>query len=236
MTITATQWNSEVSTTAVDKVANWLRYSIIRGELVAGMHVSETMVSKKLNVSATPVREAFRILQAENLLIHNGYSGVSVAAITPKYLHDICEMRKILDFACFDLIVDHITESDLAKLDEIIDELSSLAAAFCAQNIDAMESADYFDTIELGFHAIIARFTGNYEIEAATRNLCKKAHIFRLAILSNAAVSDRLKRTIVELKDIVKALRQKDKAMYESAVTIHYRRSESESQRLVSGG
>ena len=66
-------------TSITEKVVNWLRISIIKGDLVSGTKLTEQKVSKMLNVSTTPVREAFRILEAENLLIHNPYSGVCVA-------------------------------------------------------------------------------------------------------------------------------------------------------------
>ena len=50
------------------KIASILRKAIFSGDIKAGEELSLTDISNKLNVSRTPVREAFQILESENLL------------------------------------------------------------------------------------------------------------------------------------------------------------------------
>ena len=44
-------------TSITEKVANWLRISIIKGDLKSGTKLTEQKVSKLLDVSTTPVRK-----------------------------------------------------------------------------------------------------------------------------------------------------------------------------------
>ncbi|MEI3190540.1 MAG: winged helix-turn-helix domain-containing protein [Lachnospiraceae bacterium] len=51
-----------------DQVADILRKRIISGDLANGEKLSERQISAELNISTTPVKEAFRLLQAEGLI------------------------------------------------------------------------------------------------------------------------------------------------------------------------
>ena len=59
-----------------DVVFNTLRDAILTGKLVPGERLMENQLAEKLGVSRTPVREALRMLELENLveLVHRkGY-------------------------------------------------------------------------------------------------------------------------------------------------------------------
>ncbi len=218
-------------TSITEKVVNWLRISIIKGDLVSGTKLTEQKVSKMLNVSTTPVREAFRILEAENLLIHNPYSGVCIAEITPKYLVDICEMRKMLDIGSADIIMKNVTDEDIKKLYDIIDKLKSFDSnRICMENIDESEM---FIKTEAEFHIAVSHITQNMELENTMKILLKKAHIFRLMLVSTFSSTNHMELTIDELIYIVEAIKKKDKKSFIDGVTKHYERSESKNMDLI---
>ncbi len=218
-------------TSITEKVANWLRISIIKGDLVSGTKLTEQKVSKMLNVSTTPVREAFRTLEAENLLIHNPYSGVCVAEITPKYLVDICEMRKMLDIGSADIIMKNVTQEDIDRLNSIIEELKSFDSnGICMENVDESER---FIKTEAQFHIAVSHITHNMELENTMKILLKKAHIFRLMLVSTFSKTNHMELTIEELIRIVDAIKNKDKKEFIDGVTEHYERSESKNKDLI---
>ena len=218
-------------TSITEKVANWLRISIIKGDLVSGTKLTEQKVSKMLNVSTTPVREAFRTLEAENLLIHNPYSGVCVAEITPKYLVDICEMRKMLDICSADIIMKNATDEDIEKLYGIIEQLRS----FDSQGIsmDNVDESENFIKTEAEFHIAISHITQNMELENTMKAMLKKAHIFRLMLVSTFSKTNHMQLTIEELIRIVDAIKNRDKQEFIDGVTEHYERSESKNMDLI---
>ena len=60
-----------------DVVFNTLRDAILTGKLVPGERLMENQLAEKLGVSRTPVREALRMLELENLveLVQKGRAG-----------------------------------------------------------------------------------------------------------------------------------------------------------------
>lgn len=63
-----------------DQVADILRKRIISGDLANGEKLSERQISAELNISTTPVKEAFRLLQAEGLIYTLPRKGSFVSA------------------------------------------------------------------------------------------------------------------------------------------------------------
>ncbi len=218
-------------TSITEKVSNWLRISIIKGDLKSGTKLTEQKVSKMLNVSTTPVREAFRTLEAENLLIHNPYSGVCVAEISPKYLVDICEMRRFLDIGSSDTIMENATEAHIEELYEIIDGLRNFDPM--GIGMEKIDETERFINEEEKFHLGVARITGNMELENMEKILLKKAHVFRLMLVSTFPSTNQMELTLNELVRITEAIEKKDKKAFIDGVTEHYGRSESKNRELI---
>lgn len=218
-------------TSITEKVANWLRISIIKGDLKSGTKLTEQKVSKLLDVSTTPVREAFRTLEAENLLIHNPYSGVCVAEISPKYLVDICEMRKFLDIGSSDIIMKNATKEDIDNLYSIIDGLREFdPSEIGMENVNVTER---FIREEEKFHLGVARITGNMELENMEKILLKKAHVFRLMLVSTFPKTNQMDLTLKELVYITESIEKKDKESFINGISEHYGRSESKNRELI---
>src|SRR5690554_3669719 len=77
-----------------EQVYELLRESILTGLLDPGEPLSEIKLADQLKVSRTPVREAMRLLQLENLIIISPRRGAFVAGITSK--KEIDDSFKIL--------------------------------------------------------------------------------------------------------------------------------------------
>ncbi|GFI62220.1 hypothetical protein IMSAG049_01396 [Clostridiales bacterium] len=184
-----------------------------------------------LNVSTTLVREAFRTLEAENLHIHNPYSGVTVAEITPKYLVDICEMCEMLDKCSADLIISNVNDEDIQYLNSIIIQLRELNPEII--HMENPEESEKFIKIEAGFHIYLSHITKNFELENIMRGLLKKAHIFRLMLVATFSNTNHMEETIEELNNMVLAIENRNKAAYINAVSNHYARSISENMELL---
>src|SRR5690242_6627209 len=91
---------AEISTGSLsDRVYSDVRRLIISGEIRAGETISELGLSKQLNVSRTPVREAVKRLLAENLLQTNERGGLSVYSPTIRDLAEIYYSRGVLEGA-----------------------------------------------------------------------------------------------------------------------------------------
>src|SRR3954454_3634165 len=61
-----------------ERVAELLRHRVIEGDLPPGTRLSEEQLVEVLHVSRNTLREAFRLLTHEGLLVHHLHRGVFV--------------------------------------------------------------------------------------------------------------------------------------------------------------
>lgn len=74
-----------------------LKTSILDGSLKPGQLLSENLIADKLSVSRTPVREAIRILETENLVTFLPGRKVIVTMPTLQDIHEVYEIRSIVE-------------------------------------------------------------------------------------------------------------------------------------------
>lgn len=80
-----------------DQAAEQLRRLLITGELVPGQRLSETAAGERLGVSRNTLREAFRVLTHERLLVHRPHAGVFVAVPSLASIIDIYRVRRMIE-------------------------------------------------------------------------------------------------------------------------------------------
>jgi DNA-binding GntR family transcriptional regulator len=88
----------------VETVADYLRESILQGEMKPGEKLNQSKVLEKLGISSIPFREALRILEKEGLLISRPGRGCWVAGISHKDLEETFEMREMIEVFALELI------------------------------------------------------------------------------------------------------------------------------------
>ena len=74
-------------------VFNNLRDAILKGDLKPGERLLENQLADKLGVSRTPVREALRMLEQENLVLLIPRKGAQVLEISADDIKNIMEIR-----------------------------------------------------------------------------------------------------------------------------------------------
>ncbi len=70
-----------------------LKQAILTGELLPQEKLNEVKIAEQLKVSATPVREAFRKLAKDNLVVIVPWKGVTVKADTPEEIVALYQCR-----------------------------------------------------------------------------------------------------------------------------------------------
>lgn len=79
--------------TVCDRLSEW----ITEGELPPGAKVSETSLAARLEVSRNTVREAFRLLAHDGLLVHEFNRGVFVPHVTSADVRDVYRLRQVIE-------------------------------------------------------------------------------------------------------------------------------------------
>src|SRR6478672_11081876 len=99
-----------------ERVADVLRRRITEGDLPPRTHLSEEQLIVVLRVSRNTLREAFRLLSHEGLLVHELHRGVFVRQLTEDDLVDLYRLRRIVECNVVRSIADPDPEQ-LARLE-----------------------------------------------------------------------------------------------------------------------
>lgn len=84
-------------TSTAERVADILRTRIIQGFFPPGRRLVEGAIDGALGVSRNTLREAFRVLTHENLLVRRPHAGVMVAVPTLASILDIYRVRRMVE-------------------------------------------------------------------------------------------------------------------------------------------
>src|SRR5580700_11894381 len=78
-------------------LATALAQRIVSGELSPGSRLMQDHVAEEFQTSHIPVREAFRKLEAQGLIISKPRCGVRVSPLDPDMVLEVTEMRAALE-------------------------------------------------------------------------------------------------------------------------------------------
>jgi DNA-binding GntR family transcriptional regulator len=102
--------------TTMKLVSDIIRNKIISGSFAPGQRLNEENLAELLHVSTTPVREAFRVLENERLLVGVPRKGVHVTTVSLEDFKNICSVRMMLECSAMDSIakkkIDNIESMD----------------------------------------------------------------------------------------------------------------------------
>lgn len=100
----------------IDLVERELLRMIDSGELRPGEALQQRDIAKRLDVSPTPVREAFRRLEMAGILVTTSHSGVRVADPFDPLDEASRQVRSALEQVGLELAIKTVTSEDIARL------------------------------------------------------------------------------------------------------------------------
>lgn len=137
----------EIYRTLPEQIAARLQQEVLSSKLKPGDPLREMDLSERFGVSRGPIREAFRQLTQQGLLVLEPNKGVRVAQNPSVEVRPlVVQLRRKIETFVLDSIFDRITAADLAVWDEI---LADIKAACESNNVDALTEHD------LRFHRAI---------------------------------------------------------------------------------
>ncbi|MDA9008803.1 GntR family transcriptional regulator [Alphaproteobacteria bacterium] len=104
-----------------DDVKERVVEAIRGGRYQPGERIRETEVADWLSVSRTPVREAFRRLESEGLLVFESWRGAIVADLNRQQISELYAMREVLEGAAARLAARHIDEAEIELLSMLLE-------------------------------------------------------------------------------------------------------------------
>ena len=104
-----------------DKVYQFLRDGIAEGRFVTGDCLVEQKIAEELGVSRTPVREALKQLELEDLVVSQPNRGVVVKGFSDEDFFDVFTIRYLLEGQAAYWAAERITAEQLVQLKEIVE-------------------------------------------------------------------------------------------------------------------
>lgn len=116
------------------KVYEILKKMIINGELAPDTKLNEVQIGKELGVSATPVREALRLLSSEGLVEVVPYKGVFVKQYTLNDIKEVYQCRETLEVMAIELAIVHIEPNEIDEIQSILKKAGTDPTAIVTTN------------------------------------------------------------------------------------------------------
>jgi DNA-binding GntR family transcriptional regulator len=141
-------------------VADTLRTAIIDGRCEPGSRLREERIAGALNVSRNSVREAFRLLVHERLLVYELNKGVFVRTLTAPDVVDLYRIRRLLEGGAI----------RTGSPDALAAALPRAAAALAeAEAAAARDDWQAVGTANMHFHEAVAALAGSRRVDDTMR-------------------------------------------------------------------
>jgi DNA-binding GntR family transcriptional regulator len=206
--------------TLPEAAAERLRTLIIEGQLAPGARLNERELSEQLGVSRTPLREAFRMLAADGLLVQLPNRGAQVVALSREDVGHAFEVMASLEGLAGELAAARVTDADLADLEAL---QADMEQAHARRDLPAYYRANR------AIHERINAIAGNPILTHTFKTLNARLHALRfrsnlvLAKWDQAVAEHRLMIDALAARDgerlrvlLVQHLRAKRRAVLET--------------------
>lgn len=177
-------------------VVQVLRRWIVEGDLELGEALSEAKIAERLEVSRTPVREAFARLEIEGLVFASPQRSTRVFTLGPKDLDDIVGVRCCLEREAL----------TLAMTGRRV-ELAAALAETTRQMADALRNGEnrHYLRLDSQFHQLIFDHTDNVFLGDAYQTVASKIAALRNRLGSHP---DHLQKGFGEHRQLVELIKR----------------------------
>ena len=201
--------SAPVGTNLTTRVYAHIRSDILSGRYSIGEAVTELGLAKELHVSRTPVREALRQLELEELVEITPNKGAVVTGITAEDIQDIYEIRSLIEGMAAERAANEATEEEIGQLTEIVD-----LARFYLER----KNYDQLKTMDGQFHQLLYSMSKSRMLKHILRDLHNYVGRTRGASLKSEG---RAQSSLAEHQAVLDAIRCRDGDLAKKCMTRH---------------
>lgn len=155
-----------------ENVAELLIEKILSGRFEPGDRLNESALSRQLQVSRAPIREALQQLQEQGLVVNQPRRGMFVVKLTEADVRKIIAMRIVLEAEALVLCRDHMTPAVLRRLQQLLEKMER------SEELTGLEAT----RLDFSFHRAIWAGTGNEYLERALTSLTSSLFAYALVV------------------------------------------------------
>jgi DNA-binding GntR family transcriptional regulator len=181
---------------AAQQAYDYVKARLLDGRFAGGTLLSENELAQRLNVSRTPVRQAFVQLEAEGLLELYPRRGALVVPISPSEAEDVLEARMLIE------------QHAARRAASAGPALAETLRGHIAEQEAALADNAGFAWADRRFHHALVEAAGNRLLTRQYEGLRDRHQ--RIAAATVAREPSRTERFIAEHREIVAALERGD--------------------------
>lgn len=178
-----------------------IKDAIIHNEIKPGTMLSEKQLCESLKMSRTPVREALRMLETEDLIEVRDGVGTFVKERSQKDIEDAYELRMHMEVLAIQTAIYEFTEEELGKLEQCFREMDLRYRSGATLSIEEYGEADW------NLHDMIVRKSKNRYVKIVMdviRTPLKRYQSLSVKVISN------IENSMQEHLEIIEAIRKQD--------------------------
>jgi DNA-binding GntR family transcriptional regulator len=145
-----------------------IKQHILEGQLDKESRLTEALLSSRLGISRSPVREALNSLATEGLITIEPRRGASLRRFSIKEVTDLYDLREVLEV--YAVQTAKITPALVSTLEKSTERLKEL--------LEARKKLEYMEE-DTHFHGAIAEATGNQPLISVLDNIQRQLWISR---------------------------------------------------------
>jgi DNA-binding GntR family transcriptional regulator len=199
----------QYSSPLVEQITEFLTDAIMEGRLGSGQRLVENELQRVFGVSRGSIRESFRILEKNGLVVITPRKGTYIREVTQKAVTENFPIRAILESLAASLAVPNITSEHIKGM-----ELALSGMARSAKKNDFRSYLKHHSQ----YHEIFIKASNNDTIISIIENLRRQAIFFRISYLY---VQENVKYNLQVHRKILDLFIKKDSDKVESLVKEH---------------
>ncbi len=200
-----------------DRVYQNIKFKIIIGTLKPGTRLPEEELSKAMNISRAPIREAFNRLEKEGFVTIIPRKGATVSKVTAQAIEDIFEIRESLESLAVKKSIGKISIEELEKVGENFKK-------FINKTADTKNCIQYL-ALDKKFHDLLSQNCGNKKLIELLANLQEQIHWLRNISLKRITFAGSVKEHLA----IIEALKKNDEELINKVLLQHLERAKKSS-------
>jgi len=200
-----------------DRVYQNIKFQIIIGTLKPGTRLREEELSKAMNISRAPIREAFNRLEKEGFVSIISRKGAAVSKITAQSIKDIFEIRESLESLA---VKKSIGKISIEKLEKVGDGFKK----FINKPTNA-ENCIHYLALDKKFHDLLSQNCGNKKLIELLANLQEQIHWLRNISLKRTTFAGSVREHLA----IIEALKSNNEKLIIKALLQHLERAKESS-------
>ena len=193
-----------VKETKPNKVYEDLKDMILTFKLKPGEAIGEVDIAQKFGVSRTPVRDAFKRLEADGLIEVKSHIGTYVTLIDVNQISDAIFIREHIEKA----VISELCQNYKISLNMRINYILRVQEKLLQNDLDPVDLAQKFLEVDNEFHRTLFEAAGRESVWEYIESL--QYHYNRLRMFVNRADKDKLRKVYEQHCQIVSAIERQD--------------------------